>query len=254
MNYLHFLFDPISLTYIQIENIQQLSRIISSTSQKYTKSSTGQRKQIVAKEMETASFGCTWPTTNQNVEWYLDYLTGKDIVFGYGPRDIASYVNLQNVNVSHAPGNSLKVSFEATFLGDVRGHIRNVSDSRISGGTLVVDTDAILDSARKISGQWETVSFSLTQKASTLPLGNYRLFVRAKDTTQVSGDMYMSVYADSTSVAAYTKTMKSYYQIYMMDFTLGSSHAGKTIYFQAKKATATANNIYIDIIGCVAVP
>ncbi len=254
MDYPHFLYDPVSLTYVSIDTVQQLSRTSSNISTRYTQCSTGQRKQISIKDLSSASFECTWFSYNKNIEWFLDYLVGKDIIFGYGPRDLASYVTIQSYTVVDSPGNTLKITFDITFLGHVRGHFRDASDPRCVGGTLVTDTSATLDTAAKLSGHMDMRHFTINQNAVVLPTGNYRMFARVRDTTQVSKDVFLGVYAASATVASWTKTVTSGYRVYMIDFTIGSAHVGKDITFQVRKNTATANNIYVDYIGIVAVP
>lgn len=254
MNYPHFLFDPVSLLYVGLDTVQQLSRTSTSSSQRYTQSSTGNRKQVTAKDLSSGAFECTIYSSGQRIEWYLDYLTGRDIIFGYGPRDMASYVNIENVDVLHVPGNTLKVSFNVTFLGPVRGQFRDASDSRCTGGTLVTDTAATLDTAAQLSSQGQVRQFIIPWSVTLLPTGNYRMFARVRDTAQVSNDVHMSISAGSTIVASWYKTSTASYVVYMIDFTITNEHTYKDFTFKVRKNLSTPNNIYVDYLGCVSVP
>ncbi|AKB35628.1 hypothetical protein MSSAC_2759 [Methanosarcina siciliae C2J] len=256
MIYPHFFWDPHSGAFVVVDTIQQLSRTHTSSSQRYTQSSTGHRKQVTAKDLPSGSFEATFYNTSLTIERYLEYITGKVVLFVYGPRDLASYITIQNNQVVHASGNTLKATFDMTFQGPVRGHFRDVSDSRCSGSGAAItrDTQSVLNAAAKLSAQNDVIWFSEQQNVVKLPSGDYRLFARVKDTAQVSSDVRLAVYADGTSIATTTKTAAAYYRILLLDFTIGAAHNNKTIYFQVRKNSTAANNIYVDFLGCVAVP
>jgi hypothetical protein len=255
MYYPHFFYDPSGPAYLQIDTVQQLSRVNLCASSAYTQSSTGLQKQISSKRLSSGSFECTWYSSNHDVEWYLDYLTGRDIIFAYGPRDMASYVNIQNVRIMDSPGNTLKISIDVTFLGQSRGHFRDASDPRCVGGVIVADGSATLDAAAKLDAQWQMRQFSIQGNGVILPAGNYRMFARIKDTTHAANDIYMVTYAaSSVNIGSASKTVTSNYAIYTVDVTLPASYVNSTIVMQVRKATTTANNIYVDCLGIVAIP
>lgn len=230
MIYPNFLCEGYGTPYISLDSIQQLSRTSSTSSQQYTRSSTGKRRQIAMKDLSSGTFECIWYKTDSMIERNLDYISQRQILFGYHPRNFASYVNIDSATVVDSPGNTMKINLGVTFLGSPAGHLWDVSDSGLSGGELVTDTMACLDTAAKLSSQNSMRQATLVSSGANLPDGDYRMFARVRDTTQVSNDVRLGVYAGSTSIAYATVTVASYYRLYTTNFTIESDDLDKTIY------------------------
>lgn len=99
------------------------------------------------------------------------------------------------------------------------------------------------------------VHISLNQTDYELPAGDYKLFVRMKDTAQIADDVKLEAYnvTDDSSIASDTFTATSGYTYFVLDFTTDSSEDGDVIKLSCEKATATTNSIYVDFLGFVKV-
>jgi hypothetical protein len=101
--------------------------------------------------------------------------------------------------------------------------------------------------------------YKLIQNDIVLPEGNYKMFARIRDQNNVTDDIELKIsnYTDSVDIASdtFTSTLNDMfvpvYSIHMVDFTIDSADVGDTIRFFVDKATATANNIYVDFLGFV---
>lgn len=85
-----------------------------------------------------------------------------------------------------------------------------------------------------------------------LPLGTYKLFIRAKDSNQVADDLRIDVWnsTESTSIlpSIEYKTLTSSWAYYSIDVTLSSEIDGDNILVHLSKETATANTIDLDYV------
>jgi hypothetical protein len=106
------------------------------------------------------------------------------------------------------------------------------------------NTGSILDA------QNENVYYEFTG-GTDLPLGTYKLFMRAKDSAQVADDISCLVRntTDSTDVMAETtKTLTGAWAYYSFDVTIASDDDTDTIRVTLNKETATANTIDLDYV------
>lgn len=101
-----------------------------------------------------------------------------------------------------------------------------------------------------LNAQDENVYYEFTG-GTDLPLGTYKLFLRAKDSAQVADDISCLVRntTDSTDVMAETtKTLTGSWAYYAFDVTLASDDDTDTIRVTLNKETATANTIDLDYV------
>jgi hypothetical protein len=98
-----------------------------------------------------------------------------------------------------------------------------------------------------LNAQNEQVYYQITGD-SELPLGTYKLFIRAKDSAQVADDLRMFVYneTDTAEIASVTKTLTGSWAFYEIDVTFDSADVGDNISVKFYKDTATANTIDVD--------
>jgi hypothetical protein len=101
-----------------------------------------------------------------------------------------------------------------------------------------------------LNAQNENVYYEFTG-GTDLPLGTYKLFLRAKDSAQVADDISCLVRntTDSTDVMAETtKTLTGSWAYYSFDVTIASDDDTDTIRVTLNKETATANTIDLDYV------
>jgi len=122
-----------------------------------------------------------------------------------------------------------------------------------SGVTYYTGTDASPKSGNTgstLDAQNENVSYTLTG-GTTLPLGTYKLFIRAKDSNQVSDDLGITIHNDTDGtdvITPTTKTLTSSWAYYDVDVTFASDDDGDTITVKLNKETADANTIDLDYV------
>lgn len=166
------------------------------------------------------SKNCSLPATGSEV--YI--LSTTDAYEGFIPFANAANLHKECEDMSQGPG--------VTFYTGV--------DASPKTG----NTGSILDA------QNENVYYEFTG-GTDLPLGTYKLFVRAKDSDQVADDISCLVRntTDSTDVMAKTtKTLTGSWAYYAFDVTIASDDDTDTIRVTLNKETATANTIDLDYV------
>ena len=101
-----------------------------------------------------------------------------------------------------------------------------------------------------LNAQNENVYYEITG-GTTLPLGTYKLFLRAQDANQVADDISVLVRntTDATDVMPLTtKTLTAAFDYVSFDVTLASDDDADTIRITINKEAATANTIDLDYI------
>lgn len=85
---------------------------------------------------------------------------------------------------------------------------------------------------------------------TNLPLGTYKLFIRAKDSAQIVNDLRIKVEntTDVTTLLNVTKTLTASFAYYSANVILGSTDNGDTIKLTLSKDLVTANTITLDYI------
>lgn len=206
--------------------------------------------QVLVKLIDTSAF--------ENTKRKLMYMDkcGEDILLVLGSEQEAV---LGGVEMSEVPRDVrrktiMQVSVNFVGKGIVLGHMREAEDADQSSGVVEAsDANASGGLCVQLNAQNEQVSFTFTQSVWSLPIGNYRMYIRAKDSAQVANDCRMVVtnVEDSHHIANTTKTLTASYAWYSLDVTTDSSENGDTIYVRVWKDTATANTISVDMLMLV---
>lgn len=184
---------------------------------------------------------------------YLEAYAGNTISIDGGNQN-AVYGHTRNVRMANQNAQVCSIEYIQTSKGGISGQFYD-SDDCTSTGVQTADSDAVNGYADVLDASGEKVYFDLTQNDYELPDGDYKLFVRVKDTNQVADDVKLEVYnvTDASSVASSTHTATATYSYFVLDVTTDSTEDGDSIRFSCEKATATANSISIDFIGFVKV-
>ena len=189
-------------------------------------------------------------TGKQKIE-YIATLDEK-VLLCMGSVARAMYGHITKYNSNHADpvSNTISLQFMPTFpiaQGEVY-EAENVPHDGIE----TIDQDASGGKCVQIDAPNKLVKIIITQSAYRLPEGDYKIFVRAKDTAQVADDLKLEMYnqTDSTSIGSTTKTLTADYALYESGtITVAADDVGDTIRIVAEKATGTTNTISIDFIG-----
>lgn len=194
-------------------------------------------------------------TDGLTVRRKLEYLNtiDSDVLMVLGSENDAMYGIIQRISATRIKSGVVGVSIDIQSSGRAISDIAyEAEDVEGTGEVSVSDSDASGGSAVQIATQADNVYKSVTQSKYALPQGDYKVFVRAKDTAQVADDLKLEMYnqSDSTSIGSSTKTLAADYTLYESNtFTVASDDAGDTIRIIAEKATANSNSISIDFIG-----
>ena len=194
-------------------------------------------------------------TGKQKIE-YIATLDEK-VLLCMGSVARAMYGHIVSFNSNHADpvSNTISLQFMPTFP-IAQGEVYEAENLHIAGGTTVADEDASGGEAVTLSAYDAYVEIWITQSAYALPLGEYKVFVRAKSTAQIDNDMRLGVWNDTHKILRVNeyRTPAANYSLYETGtFTITSDDVGDTLHIYAKKATSTTNTISIDFIGFVRV-
>lgn len=184
---------------------------------------------------------------------YLNAYATNTIVIDGGNRN-AIYGSVENLRMANQNTYACMVEFTTKAKGGVSGQFYD-SDDCTSSGARTADSDAVNGYADVLSASGNEIGFTIVQSNIVLPEGDYKMFVRAKDTAAVADDFELLVgnITDTTTLATDTYTLTSTYQYYILDFTVASDDLGDSIWIAASKATATSNSISVDFVGFVKV-
>ncbi len=183
----------------------------------------------------------------------MNFLTqkGGKILFIVSGAEIASFGYLSGTPMSivSSRANILPVEVDFVCNTDVIGIAKEAEDCTTTG-TIASDSDASGGECVELSSYMNSVSFTIDQDSILLPELDYTMYVRAKDTNQVTNDMMIVVYndTDSSTIASDSYTCTSSYDWYSLDFTIDSNDVGDEIIFYPLKRTTTTNTISIDLI------
>jgi hypothetical protein len=185
----------------------------------------------------------------------LEYLNAinSEVLLVLGSEHDAVYGNITNVKTNRIKSGVSSVSATITASGRAISDLAyEAEDVQGTGEVDVSDSDASGGTATQLSTQYDDVYTEVTQSDFALPEGDYKVFVRAKDTAQVADDLKLEMYnqTDSTSIGSTTKTLTADYALYESGtITVAADDVGDTIRIVAEKATGTTNTISIDFIG-----
>lgn len=138
--------------------------------------------------------------------------------------------------------------FYGAMYFDFNKLFKESEDCTLEGGA-TVDTTQDDDSGDSVLADAQGEGYSTTFVAYTdLPSGTYRLFVRAKDSNQVSNDLRIRVRntTDAVTLAEETKTLSADFDYYYVDFTIDEDDEDDTIEIRVTKDTTNANSIWLD--------
>lgn len=194
--------------------------------------------------------------TFEDIKRKLTYLEKNGVqallILGNEAEAMLGYVELSKFPRRH-PSTILNISTKFAGIGNIYGYTKEAENCTLSGCTASADTDASNAQKVVLDAQNDSADFSITQSSWALPIGDYTMYVRAKDSAQVSNDLTLSVYntTDAASVATGNKTCTASYAWYSLDFSIAAGQSGDAIRFRANKNTATANSISVDLIAVV---
>jgi len=184
---------------------------------------------------------------------YLNAYADKVIVIDGGNRN-AIYGNINPLDISDRNLSVADLRFTAIAKGGITGQYVPIEDTTSTGASST-DSDAVGNAVELLDASGEIVHYSITQNVYDLPEGDYNMFARIKDTSQVADDVKLEVYntTDAASIATDTYTATSGFTYFVLDFTIDSADTGDSIKFSVEKATGTANTISVDFFGFVKV-
>lgn len=245
--------------FLNLGTVQSSYLMNSSKVDNYISSEGGRLKTFTrSKSLPVRQFECTALDENyRDIERILEYLNGKTVLLGYGPRDLATYGVIQNFNVPSGVSTVQKYTIDIQFLGNVMGQFREAEDLRnFVMGTTMTDVAASGGQALNMSTSIKFVGFNIYQSDIVLPIGDYSFFVRARDTAQVTDDLCVEIknQTDSIVIVSDNTTCTQEYKLHQFDFSITSVDIGDTISLSLGKSSSTVNNIYIDFLGFAAKP
>lgn len=185
----------------------------------------------------------------------LNYLRGKQIYLMLGARNIATLARIRSFDMPAKVGTYTALTLDVECETETEGQYWEAEDADVLGaGASATDVLASMGQAATCDAYYAGIASSIVQSDIALPIGNYTMFVRAKDTNQVTNDLLMSVVNVSDTTSQYaTTTVTDEYAIYTLDFEVDSADAGDTISFRAYKGSGITNTIYVDFLGFVRV-
>jgi hypothetical protein len=183
----------------------------------------------------------------------LQYLRGKQVYLMLGARNIATLARIKSFDMPVSVGTYTPLALDVVCEGSSEGQFWEAEDNLNNGATAVSDSLATSGQAAKASSQWKGALNTIVQSDIVLPAGDYTMFYRARDTNQVTDDLYTKIYnyTDSTDIAYDSFTASSTYGIFTLDFTIDSADVGDSIQMYVQKGTTTTNDVYLDYLGFV---
>jgi len=258
-----WLVEPENNVEVRLDRIESITTLTSRRIKRYASQATN-KPNILLEEPQpnVLRVQCKLSDSSQFEDYKrkLSYLemSGKDLLLILGSEQEAVYGGLERVNMPRTARAALvmPLTFDFVVRGTVLGHMREAEDCNIlSGATAVSDSNASNNTTMQLTNQYSGVYFYITQSVWELPEGDYKLFVRAKDSNNVANDFKFSAKnsTDAITISSSTVTLTSSYLWYGLDFSLDSDDVGDIIWFDAEKSTTTANTISVDLLAVVMV-
>lgn len=181
-----------------------------------------------------------------------------DVLLCLGSEARAMYGHIVSFNGNHTSQNPVSNTFSLQFMPTFPIAQGEVYEAENVGtdGIESTDYDASGDTCVQLSAADEYVSITLTQSPYRLPEGNYKIFVRAKDSNHIVDDLRLGIHnlTDSASMGTSVATLTGSYALYESDtITITSDQIDDNLMMYASKQSANANIISIDFIGFVRV-
>lgn len=191
----------------------------------------------------------------------LQYLRGKQVYLMLGARNIATLARIKSFDMPVKGGTYTSLTLDVECETETEGQFweGNYGYDLALSSAEYDDSDATNGTTMRLYASSSYLRYKLIQNDIVLPEGNYKMFARIRDQNNVTDDIELKIsnYTDSVDIASdtFTSTLNDMfvpvYSIHMVDFTIDSADVGDTIRFFVDKATATANNIYVDFLGFV---
>lgn len=175
------------------------------------------------------------------------------LIDGHNGQAYLGYLEAPTFGKSDETNLTLPFSFSFVMKGQCVGFMAEAEDALSQGPTITADANASEGYCIVCDALYEGTEINITQSGWKMPITNYRMCVRAKDTNQITDDLNIFIYnsTDSTTPGEGHKTTTSNYRWYSVDISLASDDVGDNLILYARKSLATANSISIDMIVCV---
>ncbi len=263
----YWLIDPTNNIELQFDSIQSIRLTSLSELKKYTSHSDSSSKVIYSNPMPltVAVQGIFHATTASFTDYMRKLLyfdkCGQELLLidGHNQQAYLGYLEAPSFGKSDETNLTLPFSFSFVMKGQCVGFMVEGEDVNGVGtpaaGVITADADASEGSCIVCDANTEGGSIQVTQSNWKMPITDYRIYVRAKDTNHTANDLKLRIYntSDSTDAGSAAKTLTAAYVWYSHDVTLASDDAGNALEIQAYKDSATANAISIDMICCVSI-
>ena len=263
----YWLVDPTNNIELQFDSISSFRMTPLSELRKYnTQAGNYAKVQYQAPAPPTINVSGIFHATTASFTDYMRKLLyfnncGEELLLidGHNEQAYLGYLEAPNFGKSDETNLTLPFSFSFVMKGVVVGFMTEAEDENGTGtpaaGVVTVDANASEGSCIVCDANTEGASIQIAQSTWKMPITDYRIYVRAKDTNQTANDLKLRIYntSDSTDAGSGAKTCTAAYTWHSLDVTLASDDVGNNLEIQAYKDSATANSISIDMIICVAV-
>lgn len=249
--------DPSGNIEVEFESLKAINPVSSSQISRYTRVSDGMPGLspgegqpfefiCIADITDITLFDAIWRKMNYFEKQHIPVL----LILPSEKKALEGYIENVSPPISADRANIATLTFKFQAGGFVMGYCYAAADLTITG-TLVTDADANANQALKLDAQNENGTFTVVQSSWALPglvvsggtYQTYRLYARAKDSAQVASDL--ELYNKDTAAH---KTLTASFKWYYSDRLSTVDDSGDTCSFIVKKDTATANNIYVDMV------
>lgn len=263
----YWLIDQTNNIELQFDSIQSIRFSPLTELQKYTSQSTNKAKVIFGSPLPhmISVQGQFYSSTSSFSDYmrklqYFNYC-GEELLLidGHNQQAYLGYLEAPSFGKSDETNMTLPFSFSFVMKGQCVGFMAEAEDVNGVGtpaaGVVTADADASEGSCIVCDANTEGGSIQVTQSTWKMPITDYRVYVRVKDTNQTASDLKLRIYntSDSTDAGSAAKTCVAAYAWYSLDVTLAADDVGNALEIQAYKDSATANSISIDMIVCVAI-
>lgn len=187
-----------------------------------------------------------------NAQYAFSFTLTGDFIYMISRPDLATIkVNSTGAEM-YASG--AEEAFESIIPFDVSALIKECEDmTQGSGVTYYTGADASPKTGNTgsiLDAQNEYIQYDFTI-GTDLPLGTYKLFVRAKDSNQITDDLEFYLYDHIETEYVYQnvrKTVTGSWAYYVFDVTLDAARDGNLAKINLSKYTADANTIDLDYV------
>ena len=262
----YWLIDPTNNIELKFDTIQSIRQTSLSEIKKYNSQSDNEARVLYSNPLPlTVTVSGLFHATTTSFTDYMRKLLYFDkcgeellLIDGHNGQAYLGYLEAPNFGKSDETNFTLPFQFSFIMKGQCVGFMAEAEDVNgawLSPGVVTADANASEGYSIVCNANLEGGSIEITQSEWKMPIGDYRIYVRAKDSAHVANDLYINTTnaTDSSVVASGTKTLTASYVWYTLDATLAADDLNNILVVQAYKGSATTNNISIDMIVCVAI-